>query len=68
MVYLSAPAGGGFMLGPLDKPAKGPRAQSKKRRLVDVSADLPLEVDMMCDVILRYMLYDVIWYDMWYDM
>lgn len=35
MVYLSAPAGGGFMLGPLDKPAKGPRAQSKRRKLID---------------------------------
>lgn len=37
-VYLSVPQGGGFMLGPLDKPAKGQRMPNKPReKAADVS-------------------------------
>lgn len=40
-VYLSVPQGGGFMMGPLDKAIKGPRANKKR-------VDRPTDVSVVC--------------------
>ena len=37
MVFLSAPAGGGFMMGPLDKPLKEARPRQRRNKPNDVS-------------------------------
>ncbi|CAM9194233.1 unnamed protein product [Pylaiella littoralis] len=38
MVYLAVPEGGGFMMGPIDKPAKVKRTLLRRERILDVDA------------------------------
>ncbi|CAN0340224.1 unnamed protein product [Ectocarpus fasciculatus] len=45
MVYLAAPEGGGFMMGPLDKPAKERKAAQRREKYIDDAEEVTPEMD-----------------------